>query len=73
MVVCSQSNTLDKTLHYWVQTRIKDIEVLSLFGQDVVLMQLANVTGRSDYGGDLWEITLPLVIYGFYVVAYAMH
>lgn len=35
-------------------------------------MQLANVTGRSDYGGELWEITIPMVIYGFYAVAYAM-
>lgn len=32
-------------------------------------MQLANVTGRSDYGGELWEITVPMVIYA---VAYAM-
>lgn len=71
MVVCTQSNTLDKTLRS--TNKNKDIEVLSLFGQDLVLMQLADVTGRSDYGGDLWEITLPLVIYGFYAVAYAMH
>lgn len=35
-------------------------------------MQLANVTRRSDYGGELWEITIPIVICGFYAVAYAM-
>lgn len=67
IVVCSQSNTIYKTL--LSTNKNKDIKVLSLFGQDVALMQLANVTGRSDYGGDLWKITLPLVIYGFY----AMH
>lgn len=35
-------------------------------------MQLANVTRRSGYGGELWEITIPMVIYGFYAVAYAI-
>lgn len=35
-------------------------------------MQLVNVTGRSDYSGELWKITHPMGIYGFYAVAYAM-
>lgn len=48
MVVCSQSNTLNTLQDITSTNKNKDIEVLSLFGQDVVLMQLKNVTGRSD-------------------------
>lgn len=46
----------------------RDIEVLNPFIQDAALTQLANVTGRNDYAGELWEITHPVVIYGFYAM-----